>query len=86
VWLASGDRGEAVTWTLAIGHLDPIEELSGVQGRLANLSYFCGASDGQPSAELDSALARFRHDEQLGEGSDLDDATRSRLRKRHDNL
>jgi hypothetical protein len=86
IWPASGDRTNAVTWALAPGDLDPVEELSGIQGRLANLGYYWGAVDGQPSSALNEAAARFKKDENLEPSSDIDDALRERLKKRHDGL
>jgi N-acetylmuramoyl-L-alanine amidase len=86
IWPASGDRTNAISWALAPGDLDPVEELSGIQGRLANLGYYWGAVDGQPSSQLDEAVARFRKDEKLEASADIDDALRERLKKRHDDL
>lgn len=86
VWPASGDRSGAITWQLDPGYLDPIDEVSGVQGRLANLGYYWGQIDGQPGADLDLAVSRFRYDEKLDPGSSIDDDLRSRLQKRHDGV
>lgn len=33
------------TWPLSLGHLDPLDNVSGVQGRLWNLGYDCGPVD-----------------------------------------
>ncbi len=84
VWPASATRDIAKTWTLLLGVLDPVDELSGVQGRLQNLGYYSGPLDGRSSAECDDAIARFQDDEKLDTSSGLTDETRERLRKRHD--
>jgi Putative peptidoglycan binding domain/LysM domain len=84
VWPASGDKSLATTWDLALGHLDPVEELSGVQARLSNLGYYWAAVDGQPSPDVDDAVRRFQLDEQIDPANGLDDTTRARLGKRHD--
>src|SRR5438552_5343995 len=60
IWPAAADRSVATTWELALGHLDPIDELSGVKARLANLGYYWGAIDAQPGAEIDGAVRRFQ--------------------------
>jgi N-acetylmuramoyl-L-alanine amidase len=86
IWPAAADRTAATVWELKPGHLDPVDELSGVQGRLANLGYYWGPVDGQPSADLDAAVRRFQNDENLDSANGLDDATRARLTKRHDGL
>jgi N-acetylmuramoyl-L-alanine amidase len=86
IWPSGTDRSAATTWQLAPGHLDPIDELSGVQARLANLGYYWAAIDGRPSPELDDAVRRFQLDENLDPANGLDDATRARLSKRHDGV
>jgi N-acetylmuramoyl-L-alanine amidase len=86
IWPASADPSTGVTWNLALGHLDPVEELSGVQGRLSNLGYFWGAVDGEPSPDLDDALRRFQADEKIDQSNGLDNATRAKLSNRHDGV
>jgi len=86
IWPATADPSTGITWTLALGHLDPVAELSGVQGRLTNLGYFWGATDGEPSPELDDAIRRFQRDEEIDSSRGLDEATRARLSARHDGV
>ncbi len=67
-----------------IGHVDPISELSGVQGRLGNLGYpreWGTASD----EEFRSTLLSFQQDHGLEATGELDDATRDALRQAHGN-
>jgi N-acetylmuramoyl-L-alanine amidase len=45
VWTEDETRAPD-TWSLSLGHLDPIEMLSGIQARLNNLGYACGPVDG----------------------------------------
>jgi len=71
-------------WDLQLGALDPIDELSGVQARLANLGYYNGPVDGEENDDLPLAVARFQADEGLTASGDLDDDTRDALRQRHD--
>jgi len=76
-----GPRQEEIP--LVVGGLDPLDEVRGVQGRLANLGYDC-----LPTGELDeqtrSALAAFQRDREIKETSDLDQATRDALRSFHE--
>jgi hypothetical protein len=76
------------SWKLAIGHLNPISEVSGVKGRLNNLGFECGAINEVVDDPTVKALRAFR--EAMGivvapadEGK-IDTPTRNRLQKEHD--
>ncbi len=88
LWPATSGNGNAEQglfgWDLQLGALDPIEELSGVQSRLANLGYYNGPVDGQENDDLALAAARFQDDEGLSATGEIDDDTRAALRSRHD--
>jgi hypothetical protein len=47
-------------WTLKLGHLDPVEELSGIQARLNNLGYEAGSVNGLPGPRTEAAIRRFQ--------------------------
>ncbi len=64
---------------LAIGHLDPVEQISGVQGRLRNLGFFGGAVDGEMSDALESSLQRFQASQGIEPHGLIDDSTRDAL-------
>src|SRR4051812_9076428 len=51
LWL-SEDPEVIASWTLKIGPLDPITEVSGVQARLNNLGYGAGEVDGNEDDDL----------------------------------
>ena len=68
---------------IRLGHLDPLSEVSGVQARLHNLGYDCGAIDGQESESLTSMLKRFQKAMELEPTGELDDATRGKLAEKH---
>lgn len=78
-WLREGAEELVLSWTLDFGHLDPLEETSGVQGRLANLGYDPGAADGQLSDATIAALQDFQSDHGLPITGELDDATRAKI-------
>jgi hypothetical protein len=65
---------------LDLGHLDPIEEISGIQGRLANLGFYAGPIDGIFSPDLEAALVDFQVAKKLEISGRLDDATKKALR------
>lgn len=79
-------------WVVLIGHLDPVHDpvgkrdfVSGVQARLNNLGFSCGAVDGVLGPRTRSAIARFQK-EILGRKDakgDLDDETRKAIVKEH---
>jgi N-acetylmuramoyl-L-alanine amidase len=66
---------------LEIGGLDPVDEPSGVQQRLNNLGFFCGAADGQIGPRTRSALRRFQKRYGLPPTGKVDDQTKPKLRK-----
>ena len=53
------------TWSLNLGHLDPVEKLTGVQARLNNLGYDCGPIDGVFGPRTQAAVRAFQKDYQL---------------------
>ncbi len=47
-------------WTLRLGHLDPVDKLSGVQARLNNLGFDCGDVDGVAGPRTEAAVRHFQ--------------------------
>jgi N-acetylmuramoyl-L-alanine amidase len=80
-WLV--DDAAPSEWQLQLGHLDPIDTVSGAQARLANLGYACPL-DGKLGDETKAAIAAFQHEQGLGETGELDADTTKRLAARHD--
>jgi peptidoglycan hydrolase-like protein with peptidoglycan-binding domain len=65
------------------GHVDPIDEISGVQTRLRNLGFYEGEIDDELNAETVTAIAEFNRASGLpGEGA-LTDETRQSLVAAH---
>lgn len=73
-------EGEEV-YELSIGHLDPLNEISGVQGRLRHLGYYFGPIDGTVSTEFEHALQLFQAAAGFEPSGDLDARTRDALRE-----
>jgi N-acetylmuramoyl-L-alanine amidase len=69
---------------LEFGGLDPIDEATGVQSRLNNLGFWCGAVDGKIGPKTKAALAAFQASRGLDPTGDLDDATRAQLSAGHE--
>jgi Putative peptidoglycan binding domain len=81
--LVVGEGARARTYSLVLGHLDPVETVSGVQARLRNLGYACQVTGSLDDATR-AALRAFQTRAGLAVTGDDDDATRSRLREAHD--
>jgi hypothetical protein len=60
-------------------HLDPLDTLSGVQGRLMNLGYDCGKERGELGPLTKRSLRDFQAEHELPSTGMADDATRSKL-------
>lgn len=63
-----------------LGELDPIDELSGVQGRLSNLGFHCWNRDGTWSEETEAAIRKFQHRYGLDQTGRPDEPTRAKLK------
>ena len=68
-------------YDLALGGLDPISELSGVQGRLMDLGFFPGPVDNKMSPELAEAVRTFQEKNDLKATGTLDKDTRQTIDK-----
>lgn len=75
------DRQEEIE--VLIHQMDPIDESSGVQKRLNNLGYDCGAEDGEIGLGTREAIKCFQQDQQLEVTGEIDDATLARLEEIH---
>lgn len=74
--LLGDDRAEL---RLVFGALPPVEELVGVQRRLANIGFYGGPADGLMSASTSTAIRAFRRAVGLDERGLVDDALREAL-------
>lgn len=70
-------------YPLLLGHLDPIDSISGVQARLRNLGYYGGPADDQMSEKLVVALKAFQKKNELKETGQVDASTQSALKSAH---
>ncbi|MGO9009083.1 MAG: peptidoglycan-binding domain-containing protein [Bryobacteraceae bacterium] len=70
-------------YSLRLGGLDPVTEVSGAQGRLKNLGYMIPAIDGQLGPETKEALSQFQQANGLDATGDLNDETQAKLKEAH---
>jgi LysM repeat protein len=87
LWPDPADPKEVYTWEIKVGHLDPIETVSGVQARLNNLGFRAGPVDGKLNATTKEAIEAFqlRIGYQVPTG-EIDDRTRKALLAAHNGL
>lgn len=80
VWFY-GERGKSppVDITVNLGHLDPIDTVSGVQARLANLGFFLGSISDDLCDHTKRAVTAFQQHYELTVSGEIDDATRGKL-------
>lgn len=74
-----GEGSDLEEIPIQIGHLDPVNEVRGLQQRLKNLGFFSGEADDQPSEELDSAIRTFQTKYELEATGEMDQAAKERL-------
>ncbi len=72
---------EGHTLPLNVGHVDPIDEVSGVKGRLNNLRFDCGEANDQVDDAYTAALSAFQTKYKLTVSGTADDATKSKLKE-----
>lgn len=92
----AGQKGAGKTgmvWELEIGALNPILEkapddacVSGVQARLNNLGFPCGAVNGVPNETFENQIKAFRKMFGLAEGKTSDATLQNKLKEVHDAL
>jgi N-acetyl-anhydromuramyl-L-alanine amidase AmpD len=66
-------------YILNLGHMDPLNELIGVQKRLNNLGFQCGSAYGVFGTQTKDALKAFQKKHHLTESGEVDDATKNKL-------
>jgi hypothetical protein len=81
VRLTLADTGHV--FDVSVGGLDPIEETSGVQMRLAHLGFYAGPLDGTLSDHTRAAIRAFQAHQKMSVTGEPDDATRSALKDAH---
>lgn len=66
-------------YKLNLGHMDPHNELIGIQKRLNNLGFHCGPANGDLTPQTTEALKAFQKKHQLTESGEVDEATKNKL-------
>ena len=79
--LLVGEGDAQCEYFIGLGRIDPVEKLSGAQGRLLNLGYYEGVVDGKPGPLTTSALLRFQEKYDLTPTGKNDDVTQAKLKE-----
>lgn len=66
-----------------IGHLDPVDALSGQKARLNNLGYFAGDVTGPADDDFESAVEEFQCDQKLTVDGKCGSITQAKLKQVH---
>lgn len=79
---------DGVAMTLEIGRLNPMddvdgEDVSGVQGRLANLGYYGGRIHGELDDATREAVRAFQRDNDLPESGEVSRSLKDKLQQRY---
>ena len=69
---------------LALGNLDPVDQVNGIQQRLQNLGFLNTEPNGEMDEETRTAIMYFQASVDLPASGELDDATRNQLLQMHD--
>ena len=75
------EGNELDRFELALGYLNPITEISGIQMRLTNLGFDCSSEYGSPGSRTEQAIRSFQQAHELEATGEVDDATRQKLRE-----
>ncbi len=81
--LTVGEGEEATVYQLDLRSLDPTSEVSGLQGRLRNLGYDVGPTDGDLGGRTKAALCAFQRENGIEVTGELDGATRAKLEQEY---
>jgi hypothetical protein len=79
--LLVGDGDAQREYFIGLGRIDPVEKLSGAQGRLLNLGYYEGVIDGIRGPLTTTALLRFQEKYNLPPTGKNDEDTQAKLKE-----
>ncbi|MFY8326655.1 PGRP and LysM peptidoglycan-binding domain-containing protein [Pseudoalteromonas sp. ZZD1] len=79
LYLKDGEATPSKSFTVQVGNLDPIDTLSGVQGRCNMLGFNCGKVDGINGAKTKAGVKEFQQAQQLQVDGIAGPVTKSRL-------
>lgn len=78
-----GEQANQKRYRLNLSHLDPVNEITGVQQRLNNLGFFCGREDSDVGELTRVAIRKFQEANDLDVTGEVDDQTRDKIQQEH---
>lgn len=78
-----GKEPDAIRFEVKLGHIDPIDEVSGVKARLNNLGYDCGEENDKMNEETIEAIKAFQENAGLPVTGQIDQATLGEIESVH---
>ena len=76
-------NGGKEEYPVRVGHLNPIDTVSGVKQRLNNLGFYCGDESDEETCQYKQAIVQFQGDQKLKQTGELDDATCGKIESLH---
>ncbi len=84
--LELGEGEEKVEYSLVLGYLNPVKDITGVKQRLRNLGFYSGKIDSALDEETKDSLQAFQSAHNLKPTGEPDQETLSKLRNLHDGV
>lgn len=76
-------QGGKEEYPVNVGHLNPIDTVSGQKQRLNNLGYYCGDDSNELTDTFSQAVTQFQGENKLKETGKVDDATKGKIESLH---
>lgn len=76
-------NGGKEEYPVRVGHLNPIDNVSGVKQRLNNLGFYCGDESDEETDQYVQAIVQFQGEQNLKQTGELDAATRAKIESLH---
>ena len=78
--LKVGEFPDSMTYEIKLGHVDPLDTISGIQSRLNNLGFNCGPSDGIMKDHTIKAIWAFQKQYDLTVDGKIGPETRKKIK------
>jgi hypothetical protein len=79
--LIVGEGDSRREYKLNLGHMDPIDTISGQQARLFNLGFYDGPVNGKPNGQMRTGVMMFQKKNHMEATGDCDAATQDKLKQ-----